>query len=539
MTEDPKTPKRTVRNRRAPTIQTPSRVGVSPSTATGKEIRTPKPRAVGDSLSESTLSKENVKNGNLESVKKSTKDRKAVIAKKSQDASTTKKPLTQPQTLKIKTSRDAAELVALLKTASDMKVLEVKSSQKLDEDSFRELVKLKVPIVFRGYASGWPCVKNWCKPGYLELAAREESANLPHRKYRQFVAHSEESGRLHLTDGKSKAKSASLSEFLESTKQDKSTNGLYLLGIHAVGGNSTFSYCPVQAHEDDKDHVPPLSRDVPHEIHILEWYAKFLAETEAESKPIKYDHQQFFLARGYAFTDLHYDSYDNFYVAASGKRRWTLACPTASRWLISSSSGKLKSGSNAIPHLKDFTPGCPAQIYPFSYIDLEPSDVLYVPNCWWHLVESCPGDDGFSSAFNFFFSKPADKVFGDFQTGLSQMEALVNSLQRECRDNLARISVPQDTVEIPEAFEKAPSTLEQSMWDTVIELASAHSIQGLVKRLHDQHTRNSVESWTQHSGRQKCQEGLKAADDSLSNRSRTATLSVQGKITPSNDVKKR
>ncbi len=490
MSDGPKTPsKRSGSNRKAPTIMTPARLGVgTPRPATKEEgAQRSKPKTP---KTPTRHEKENNTDGNGNLASKPGRNAKMDTPKTSIDS------VQSTQYLKAKTSRDVAELIALLRTAPSMKVVEVERGIDVDEDSFRKLIKLKVPIVFRGYASNWKCVKSWSKSGFLKRAAVTEAENLPHRKYRQFTAQSAEKGRLHLTDGKSKAKPVSLLEFLESTERETSSNGLYLLGIHAVGGNSSLSYCPVQPHQDDKDDVPPLSKDVPAKIDLLDWYAKYLADSTGEEHPVKYDHQQFFLARGYAFTDLHYDSYDNFYVAVTGKRRWTLACPTASRWLISSSSGKLKSGSNAIPHLKGFLPGSPAQIFPFSYIDLAPSDVLYVPNCWWHLVESCPGEDGFSSAFNFFFSKPPEKVFSDFQMGLTMTEGIVNSVQKECRENLASSTKTQGPVSLDDSLRDAPGTVSQNVWETLTALASVHHIEDWVSKLHIQHMSNSVERWS-------------------------------------------
>jgi hypothetical protein len=490
MNDAPKTPKRSSSNRTAPTILTPSRLGAVTPKTTSKDQNDPRviTRKPNRSQTHQKQQKENVVSHNVDIKCKS--DGGKTIPPRSSNHS-----VDETHYLRAKTSRDLAEIIAVLKTAPSMKVIEVEPGIEISEQGFVDLVKLKVPVIFRGYASDWSCVKNWSKPGYLKRAAVTESEYLPHRKYRQFIAQSAEKGRLHLTDGKSKAKAVSLLDFLQSTEKDTSTNGMYLLGIHAVGGNSSLSYCPVQHHRDDKDQAPPLSKDVPQQIDLLEWYSSFLARENGQSKPIGYDHQQFFLARGYAFTDLHYDSYDNFYVAVTGMRRWTLACPNASRWLISPSSGKLKSGSNAIPHLKDFPPGSPAQIFPFAYIDLLPSDVLFVPNCWWHLVESCPGDDGFSSAFNFFFSKDPEKVFSEFQAGLARTEEIVNSVQQECRENLACSSEKDRSIRDVDHHKIAPGMVTQVVWDSLERVASVQRVGDIVLRLYDQHSSNSIEKW--------------------------------------------
>lgn len=397
--------------------------------------------------------------------------------------------------LRVHTSRDASEIVALLDMAGEMQLIEVVAGEELDETKFRDLMNLKKPIVFRKYASEWKCVKNWAKDDNLMKAAADEAKHLPHRRYRQFVAQSAEEGRLHLTDGKSKAKSVSMEEFLTNAGSSDSTDGLYMLGIHAVGQNSALSYCPVQIHKDDGVNIPPLSRDVPKTFQLIDWYAQLLAERESRSEPIAYDHQQFFLAKGYAFTDLHYDSYDNFYIAVSGTRRWTLACPNASRWLITPGGGKLKSGSTIVPHQKKFPIGSPAQVYPFAVVDLHPGDVIFVPNCWWHLVESIAGDNGYSCAFNYFFSRPADQVFEEFQTSLSSADNKVNSLQAECRANLARAHDSRLRTDIDSAILNAPGGIDQDIWDQLLSITSVHNISDSVKKLHNQLATNSTVKW--------------------------------------------
>ena len=425
--------------------------------------------------------------------------------------------------LRTQTSREIAEVIALLKAVKEMTVFEIDTvKHPVSESDLRELVKKNCPIIFRDYASNWKCVRNWYKEGYLKKAAAEEAETCPHRKYRQFTAQSAENGRLHLTDGKAKAKSVSIAEFLNYTDTKDEFDGLYLLGIHSVN-NHGLAFCPVQRHADDKDAIPPLSRDVPESVEFLEWYAQLLAEEQNTENPIRYDHQQFFLAKGYAFTDLHYDSYDNFYVAVSGTRRWTLACPNASRWFIDSGSGKLKSGSVCVPHQDSFPPGSPAQIYPFAYVDLEPGDMLYVPACWWHLVESKPGDDGFSSAFNFFFSKPPEKVFGEFQKRLAETDGVVNSLQSECREKIAdafRINPDEkendkENILLPSHLLTAPKGLRQAVWDQLVKLEKVHNIRNELEMLHGKFQTNSIEQYSL---------GKKSGQDSKSSRKRSKSV---------------
>ena len=362
------------------------------------------------------------------------------------------------------TSKDFSEILSLIDMAiHSATVLEVMDPHGMTEQELREVTREgRRPVVFRGYARDWQCVKQWSKPGILESLAEEELRDFPHRKYRTFFP--EDEGRLHLTDGKSKAKFLSLQGFLDTAKVESSPGlqnsenirptlsrhdsatcrarsssrprtpgnfSAYLLGIHDWrGGNSTF--CPVQRHpEDPEARLPPLARYVP-PFPLVDHYAK--------SFGAPYDHQQFFLTRGYAYTDLHYDSYDNFYVAVSGKRKWTLAPPALSRWLVESSGGALKSGSQAIPHKMIFGEHPTASLFPFANVELFPGDVLYVPATWWHLVESVPGPDGFSCAFNYFFSRDADLVIGEVEELFKKWDGRVSQRQAECRAVLAGFS---------------------------------------------------------------------------------------------------
>jgi hypothetical protein len=365
-----------------------------------------------------------------------------------------------------------------------MKILEISNNQ-INSNNFSKLLKFNCPIVFRGLASEWDCVRRWGDSNYLRQVAQKEETDFAHRKYRQFSSVIEEDGRLHLTDGKSKFKSVSISEFL-STCEAPHEAGLYLLGIH--DGKGGVNYCPVQPHPDDAGRVPPLAADVPRQIDWLDWYGDSLGGA-------KYDHQQFFLANGYSFTDLHYDSYDNFYVCVSGTRRWTLACPSASRWLIDSAGGKLKSASPCVPHCGQYPEGSPAQLYPFAYVDLAPGDVLFVPACWWHLVEGKGAADGFSSAFNFFFSKDPNQVFTQFEKSLSEVDSLVNEQQSECRSRMAENS-PAD-VQLDDKYWTAPGRMSQDQWDVVTRVMKSHGFVDQVKILHDLHSVDSIIKWTE------------------------------------------
>ena len=391
---------------------------------------------------------------------------------------------------KVTTSKEYAEVLEICEVACKAsKVIEISKGTELSEKDLISIINDgRRPAVFRGFAADWPCVKKWKDESYLQELASEEAEKLPHRKYRTFYTDDREKGRLHLTDGKSKARFLSMQDFLEIARksgentperQVNKKSGLrrldsdalagqnafsaYLLGIHESrrSGSSSSSksttnctYCPVQHHPDDGNEIPSLSKDVPGQIDLVDWYAKFFGRA--------YDHQQFFLTKGYAYTDLHYDSYDNFYVAVAGIRRWTLAPPSMSRWLVEAAGGALKSGSQAIPHKSEWGEHPIAQLFPFAYVDLAPGDILYVPATYWHLVESVPGDNGFSCAFNYFFSKDADLVIGQVSEMFKVLEARVADKQAICRGKLAGFANYQPSQDI-----KKPALLTEAQWSVI------------------------------------------------------------------------
>jgi hypothetical protein len=273
-----------------------------------------------------------------------------------------------------------------------------------------------------------------------------------------------------------------MEEFIGAADLDENVIGQYLLGVHGTGRKSSPVYCPVQIHKYGIGQEPPLARDIPESISLLSRYGEYLADMRCSGSPVTCDHQQFFLSKGYAFTDFHYDTYDNFYVVATGKRRWTLACPNASRWFLdSSSSGRFRSGSQLVPHKNLFPAGSPAQVYPFAVVDLMPGDTLFVPSCWWHLVESIPGEDGFSSAFNFFFSQPPNEVFSSLERRLNQTESEVNRIQTECRER----SRNDNASPVSSILLNAPRRIHQTLWEQLLHLASFHEISADLHTLRD------------------------------------------------------
>ena len=376
----------------------------------------------------------------------------------------------------------------MLKTAHATRVIEMTNCECLTEDVMRGFLSEGVPIVFRGYAVDWDCVNRWAVPGYLETAAAREHISHPHRVYRQFT--STERGRVHLTDGKEKSKRVSMRTFLSAT-WPADAQGIYLLGVH-----DEKHYCPVQTHSKDGGIEPPLRMDLPTKLDLLDWYSH-IKRAQGSDLAGRYDHQQFFMTRGSARTDFHYDSYDNFYVTVSGTRRWTLAAPEATRWLVEPGSGPFKSESNVVPSHRIFPTGAPAQLYPYATIDLGPGDVLFVPACWWHIVESFHDtSQSCSVAFNYFFAGSPEKTLAVFRQRCEAVHELLIHERDRCIPVVARgLYGPDRKADSLFTFGEPPVKLEQHVWEQVIALEPYLDDPLHVERFRDQHCSDSMMRW--------------------------------------------
>jgi len=284
----------------------------------------------------------------------------------------------------------------------------LRAPQNITREQFTSLVDMNRPILFSQYAMDWDCVTKWQSRQYIEEHARLEEVLMPGRTYQVFRG--DQNGKLGLTSGTSERRRSSLRQFIDSEKYD------YLLGLH---DSSTF--CPVQPHHlDPPGTIPPLSRDVPHTNDLLSWFGEYFGARFGTDTRV-WDHQQFFLAKQYSFTDLHYDSYYNFYFACCGTRKWTIAPPSATAWL-QTKTGKYSNRSEFVPHLGKFTNSEFLADFPFLYIELSPGDVLFVPAFWWHLVESVPNESGLSIAYNYFFSTPPEVIFDELEKAQKSTE---------------------------------------------------------------------------------------------------------------------
>lgn len=294
--------------------------------------------------------------------------------------------------------RDRAELITL-KHISERDCRFVEAEPNITESGFIALVRTGKPILFKSFTVSPP----WSKRDVLEpLAAADQSES--HRLYNVFTRESD--GHLMLTQGKCRKGKMGLLDFMNCDGYD------YLLGIHGDGTGC----CPIQRHpRDSRD--PPLSCSVPR---LVEWFENIWGA--------RFDHQQFFMGKRYCFTDFQYDSYHNFYVCVSGKRIWTLAPPSLTRWL-QSSSGKYGSSSSVVPHLDEFD-SCPI-LKDFKFIDIElnPGDVLYVPSFWWHLVQSEPNGEEFTMAYNYFFSEKRTQIFQDLDRVLRRTDGYLRKME--------------------------------------------------------------------------------------------------------------
>jgi hypothetical protein len=289
-------------------------------------------------------------------------------------------------------SHKRAEFNAMRMVSTQLSRLVVVESADVPSIRLARLVAKKVPIVFRGYGKDFACVRNWEDSREIVRLAREESLLFKHRKYSAFARRDTEDPHLGLTRGKCPPKKVSIWEFLDDARLD------YLLGVH---GDFT-GYSPSQPHPDDQGTLPPFSRSIPCRMPIVEMFGELFGS--------RFDHQQFFMSKSNVFTDMHFDTYHNFYMCVTGVRKWTLAPPEASQWI--QMGGLYSSASEVVPHLNEYGKWPMLESFEFKVVDLQAGDLLYVPPFWWHQVESFPSQvSGLSIAYNYFFSEAPDKVF--------------------------------------------------------------------------------------------------------------------------------
>lgn len=237
------------------------------------------------------------------------------------------------------------------------------------------------PVVLRGYARRWTCVERWSKE-YL----REKSKTFREKKRAYRVSEVPQGGVLMLTNGKQKFSRESLGSFLQGNSP------AYLLGIHdpPIG-----AMCPIQKFGNERK-LPVLAEDIPM-VPFEQWFGK------------RFDHHEFFMAREYATTNLHYDGYKNIYIAAHGQRVWTITHPDHTSFLRNRSGGVNQNWSMSCPN-KGQMEGSLSKLIRFERIVLNPGDLLYIPDKWWHQVESVPDKHSrLSIAFSWFW-EVSDRV---------------------------------------------------------------------------------------------------------------------------------
>ena len=128
------------------------------------------------------------------------------------------------------------------------------------------------------------------------------------------------------------------------------------------------------------------SESVPDTLPFAKWFGR------------PWDRTCFFLAKSYAVSELHQDSYLNVFANVVGCRRWRLAHPAHGPAL-----GAVDGVSPVRLHCADFDAAPAARSVRFDTVLLRPGDVLVLPPCWWHEVEVLPEEDGFAAACNFLW----------------------------------------------------------------------------------------------------------------------------------------
>jgi hypothetical protein len=249
----------------------------------------------------------------------------------------------------------------------------------LDIAEFKSARELGSPVVIRGALKDHEFVKSF-QCGNVHLMAAEELRRCPQRRYTVYIPGVD--GYLNQAV-RSPDASVSFDRFLNWPREN---DVRYLLGLPDLKG---------------KHGASPLER-LPGETDIPV-FAEKLSDDMPFYKLYPFDcvvRKNLFFNFGYSFTDLHFDTDSNFYLCASGKRRWSLAHPNQSRVLL---AGKEHGNKSSVkPTVGDFSSIPLAALVRFVTIDLSPGDLLFVPSRWWHVVEGALGNE-LSCGVNWFF----------------------------------------------------------------------------------------------------------------------------------------
>ena len=241
------------------------------------------------------------------------------------------------------------------------------------------------PFVVRGGAKNWKVVSRFNNFDALLDQAKMESDLLPDRKYTAYKPDA---------DGYLNQSHAAPFGFMSFYKflTTGMKNQLYLLGVPDQTGRGASPF-----EKKPNDAKPPIfSEDIdldpgPHRYTMLFTTAMAIRR-----------HVFFNSSRSY--TNLHYDTDWNMYLCALGRRRWYIAHPEHAKLLAANNGSANYSKLQPSKGITGMESVRLAHLVKFATVNLETSDLLFVPPTWWHVVES--PFHGFSCGINWFFTCP-------------------------------------------------------------------------------------------------------------------------------------
>jgi hypothetical protein len=289
----------------------------------------------------------------------------------------------------LNTIRDPLSVERILIANSRTEVREVLSSDIGDPVRMRSdlllLLSANKPFVIRQGGREWAIVKRFNDFGSLLQQAQRESITHPDRKYTVYKPDTD--GYLNQSHA-APFQCMTFLKFLTTGKKDR----LYLLGVPDKNGRGASPFDPKKTETD-----PPIfAYDIDSDLG-----PKMFTDIFADALSAR---RHVFFNSGRSYTNLHYDTDWNMYLCAVGKRRWYLAHPDQARILGASNGGASYSNLHPNRGIQGLKTNRLAHLVKFVQVDLDSSDLLFVPPTWWHVVEA-PLDE-FSSGINWFFTYP-------------------------------------------------------------------------------------------------------------------------------------
>jgi hypothetical protein len=289
------------------------------------------------------------------------------------------------------------------------------------------------PVVVRGFASDWTCIKSFKRESkaYLsEIGDAEQREK--HRRYQTFnaAAFTEGNGKvIDLTSRGPQSVKATLKEFLSSQE-----GPAFLIGCHEDKLNIT----PAVRHRKDSPNIElPLVRDTPSEIPLLADVVALFPGAMLES--------QFFLSRGEGSCNLHFDDNSLFYVQCTGSRSFYIYPRQYNKFLVDPTKQEAN-GSKWLPQVwradcknaDNYACAGTMKFVPLTVIKLNPGDLLLLPARWWHAVEAIPDSDSNCSCAVSWAIKPCHieklrQTETDMYVEANQFESLIKEGSRQTK----------------------------------------------------------------------------------------------------------